>query len=296
MKSSGDDFDEVDFSVPQGDHPDEISVDSTTSSELLRRRNSLPVKQCPPQTRPANLSYMQRPRSPSAQMEPQAFPQTPLNAGLSNFRSHCPISEPNGDRPAVAGPSDLLVLAQQPKASGTAHQPLPPGVVQNARPAIAHSIESSSSEQLNESEHGPPVGFFTARAAESLQSGLGLPVKASAFDPHLESPSIRKTAGVDHTKTKPIGRETLGNVTTSSAAAARANSGNPQVDKTRRLGMPGGGAIPLQNRGSYKPPSMKRPAEMHEARSALGDVTAASVNGASDDGDIVKRLRINMEA
>lgn len=32
------------------------------------------------------------------------------------------------------------------------------------------------------------------------------PVGAHAFNPHAESPSIRKTPGIDHTKSKPVGR------------------------------------------------------------------------------------------
>ena len=41
----------------------------------------------------------------------------------------------------------------------------------------------------------------------------------------------------------------------------RSTALKPQADKTRRVGMPAGVASPLQNRGSYKPPQMKRAAE-----------------------------------
>lgn len=51
--------------------------------------------------------------------------------------------------------------------------------------------------------------------------------------------------------------------------------------------MPVGAASPLQNRGSYKPPQMKRP--------ALGDVTSASVNVTPDSGGNGKRQRIGLE-
>ena len=48
--------------------------------------------------------------------------------------------------------------------------------------------------------------------------------------------------------------------------------------------MPGGGTSPLQNRGSYKPPQMKRPADgIPESRPALGDVTNVSVNASNVD-------------
>ena len=115
-------------------------------------------------------------------------------------------------------------------------------------------LESSST-----GEHNPPVGFFTARAAESLQQGSALPSNVPLFNPHLESPSIRKTAGVDHTKTKPVRTESIG--ASAAAIPPRTNFVNPQADKTRRVGMPTGVASPLQNRSSYKPPQMKRPAD-----------------------------------
>ena len=54
-------------------------------------------------------------------------------------------------------------------------------------------------------------------------------------------------------------------------------------------------ASPLQNRGSYKPPQMKRPAEAG-ARSALGDVTNATVNITNADGTVdAKRQRMGTE-
>lgn len=59
--------------------------------------------------------------------------------------------------------------------------------------------------------------------------------------------------------------------------------------------MPGAIASPLQNRGSYKPPQMKRPAETNAPRFVLGDVTAASINVATDDSGDVKRQRVGLE-
>lgn len=111
----------------------------------------------------------------------------------------------------------------------------------------------------------PPLGFFTARAAESVQTCSGLPLKAPSFNLHLESPSIRKTAGVDHSKTKPVGKDVISPAlqlpAAISAANGRPNLVNPQADKARRVGMPVGSASPLSNRGSYKPPQMKRGAD-----------------------------------
>lgn len=118
-------------------------------------------------------------------------------------------------------------------------------------------------------DHAAPVGFYTARAAETVQNGSSnLSSKAQPFNPHLESPSIRKTAGVDHTKTKPIGRDSIP-ASPSLLLPPRPNNNfiNPQIDKNRKVGMPVGAASPLQNRNSYKPPlQIKRPAELDPAQ------------------------------
>ena len=127
---------------------------------------------------------------------------------------------------------------------------------------------------------GPAAGFYTARAAESLQAGAAPPPHvAPPFNPHAESPSIRKTAGFDHSKTMPVTRKEEGTgpaIPGPAAAPARASGGgggpltrshnvanvaNPQADPSRRIGAPqGAGASPMANRGMYKPP-LKRPAE-----------------------------------
>ncbi|KAL8731320.1 MAG: hypothetical protein Q9166_003544 [cf. Caloplaca sp. 2 TL-2023] len=142
----------------------------------------------------------------------------------------------------------------------------------------------------------PPVGFFTARAAETIQSASGPLPRAPSFNPHLESPSIRKTAGVDHSKTKPVARDFVGAPPPPvPSPASRPNFVNPQADKARRVGMPASGMSPLSNRNAYKPPQIKRSAEgiaIQQPRPALGDVTSTTVNVSADTGGDVKRQRI----
>lgn len=239
---------------------------------------------------------MQRHKSPLTHQHSMTFshvavPQTPTNPGASI---------PALPRNVVEGPQNpgqetkvqhVSAPPQQIKPSIPGHQ-LPKARIPQNVPAQGQVLpnETSSLASSSTSEHDPPVGFFTARAAESLQNGTGLPLKAPAFNPRLESPSIRKTAGVDHTKTKPVGREAVG--APPQPTVPRANFVNPQSDKTRRVGMPMGAASPLQNRGSYKPPQIKRPVESSGPRSALGDVT----NIASDAGADVKRQKMGLEA
>ncbi|KAL8693681.1 MAG: hypothetical protein Q9218_001538 [Villophora microphyllina] len=177
------------------------------------------------------------------------------------------------------------------QATGSREHPLGLNAQINGRsPSLAATNKNLS----------PPVGFFTARAAEAIQNSPGAPSKVPYFNPHLESPSIRKTAGVDHSKTKPVGRDVVGAPPVPAAVSPAPRSTgfvNPQVDKTRRVGMPAGmTASPLSNRSSYKPPQLKRPAEGvnsdQHSRPALGDVTATTINVPLNEfGSDIKRQR-----
>lgn len=107
------------------------------------------------------------------------------------------------------------------------------------------------------------MGFYTARVAETVQNAAGVPMQVPSFNPHLESPSIRKTAGIDHSKTKPVGKDIVGAPPSPAvmSPASRPNFVNPQADKTRRVGMPVGAASPLSNRSLHKPLQIKRVVE-----------------------------------
>ncbi|KAL9001187.1 MAG: hypothetical protein Q9169_000371 [Polycauliona sp. 2 TL-2023] len=201
-------------------------------------------------------------------------------------QNHSALPPPNHNIP-----QDAQVKAQK----------RPPPAEQNDSLAPSYGPSFGTPPPTTSVSGDPPVGFFTARAAEAIQSASStIPPQAPSFNPHLESPSIRKTAGVDHTKTKPVARELVGApapppVAVNPAAGGRPNFVNPQADKTRRVGMPGGAASPLANRSSYKPPQMKRPAEgnaIQQSRPALGDVTGTTVNvapGVGAGGDVKRQ-------
>ena len=129
-----------------------------------------------------------------------------------------------------------------------------------------------------------------------------LPNHLPAFNPHAESPSIRKTPGVDHKSSKPLTRE-LKHVSGAPQAVAAAISGtrnnivNPQLDTTRRIGAPYSSS-PMANRGMYKPPSMKRPLDsgvggLDAPRVPLVDLAANTAIGGGDFSADAKRQRIN---
>ena len=278
--------------MPQSDHPDEVILNPSISSEPFRRRTSVTEQASVPPTWTTNYKNAQKPKSPLINTSDRVL-QTPVSRGTRNSALSSNVLE----SPQKSGPEPEPQHDPAPEkyfeASKPVQQPPTPCLPQNLQnlpprspviPAGAPSLES-----LSTSERNPPVGFFTARAAESLQNGPDLPMKAPAFNPHSESPSIRKTAGVDHTKTKPVGREAVGMLP--QATVARANFINPQSDKRRRVGMPVAAASPLQNRGSYKLPQLKRPAENSGLRLALGDVT----NVMPDAGGDAKRLNTGFE-
>src|SRR5699024_3277767 len=82
------------------------------------------------------------------------------------------------------------------------------------------------------------------------------PSAVPQFDPHAQSPSIRKTAGVDHTKSVPISKPMIAG--TSPAANNSRDFVNPSTDMNRKIGAPGGGGFgsPMnrgQSTSSYRP-------------------------------------------
>ena len=137
----------------------------------------------------------------------------------------------------------------------------------------------------------PAAGFYSARAASLLQSQPLAADSAPApvqFNPHADSPSIRKTSGVDHTKSKPVVRESIGLPSAGMRSVVPAGMAviGDALGGARRVGMPPSPA-PM-NRGSYKPPAMiKRPLEANSAaggeaakRIPLGELPPAERNKA----------------
>lgn len=138
-------------------------------------------------------------------------------------------------------------------------------------------------------------GFFSARAADRFPQNPGeaipLPGANFRFNPTAESPSIRKTPGIDHQKTRPVAKDLKhvpGSTQSTSAPPTRTNVTNPHLDATRRVGVPGSPS-PLGNRGSFRPLTVgKRP---NDGRPPLSDRPA---NGTIQvEGGDIKRQRIS---
>jgi DNA repair and recombination protein RAD52 len=164
---------------------------------------------------------------------------------------------------------------------------------------------------------GEPVAFFSARSTLDLNESAGNQnQQKQLFNPKAESPSIRKTPGIDHSASKPLarnGQHVPPSQTSSSQSAntggftpvrpsvgssqVKGNTVNPSLDQARRIGAPGGLGSPLANRGQYKPPTMKRtlPSEGNGAngpRAPLVDIPTNANNANSGDGLDAKRQKV----
>ncbi|KFY38455.1 hypothetical protein V494_04351 [Pseudogymnoascus sp. VKM F-4513 (FW-928)] len=326
-------FDETDFTAAYDpdSHPDEIALPDAPQpvprqsnpgrpvngpGPVAGQHNSAAPNQTrQPQARPQQMQAPSRPQSQNnAQMpgarppqpRPQhpSQPQTPNGLSRSNSGAGRGISQPpNGNPtgiPQAAIPGHGRVL-NQPNRQRT--PPPPPNG--SASPSFSRP-QNPDADTANQTfqpppDGIPPVGFFSAKAAlptdgQATDVAAVLP-KPAVFNPHSQSPSIRKTPGIDHTKTIPVNRNFKQAPPPPAAAAAAAgprgniNVVNPQLDATRRVGAPGSPS-PLGNRGSYKPPTMvgKRPGEAGE-RLPLGEVpTNGAVTGGQHE---VKRQRMS---
>lgn len=310
-------FDEADFSVPDPDaHPDEVVLpasgvasrhfgpggwDTSTANTPVTNPNRPPVNPMIPNNRP------QQPMRPPnlVQGVPNAMPaqpQTPNN-GFSK-----PVIGPGASmKPPPQDPGQARVLNQPSRAA--LNQPSRVTAPLSAPASPAHLVKPSSLDSDDDISVGPlppGLGFFSARAAANIPEGSKdepLPLNAAnraAFNPHAESPSIPKTPGVDHTKSKPLTRGLKHVAAPSSSQAANAttpgtrpNVLNPQMDAVRRIGAPGGGS-PMANRGGFRPPGLKRPVDGNlypPSRAPLNDLPANGTVGQADGSDM-KRQRL----
>jgi DNA repair and recombination protein RAD52 len=240
--------------------------------------------------RPSNL--IQNSNGGSVAQHPQ-----PPGSGLARASSSGQIVRPPEGGPAVIAGRVL----NQPNRTGL---PTPASPSRLGKPLSSDDGESAGLPP-------PGKGFYSARAAAMVPdttSGDALPLNQNlpVFNPHLESPSIRKTPGVDHKSSKPLTKDLKhvpGSSQTPVGPGPRPGMGrgsviNPQLDAARQIGAPSGRAMsPLQNRGSYKPPTIKRPLDADGGSASRMPLATLPANGpviAGDDGGgDVKRQRIN---
>ncbi|KAJ5745402.1 hypothetical protein N7520_010584 [Penicillium odoratum] len=248
-------FDEADFVVSASNgNPDEITLDPE------------PPHQQPPPT-PMNRPIPPRGPPPGRFDQSVVTPSKPerWNGGNPAMRqSMPPTARPNlsampDQRRPMPGPGQMNNMPNAKPGMPTQH----PGFDtnkqnNNAQVPIKREPVPASNNEPNQLPASQSVGFYSARVADVLRDNPNaVPLPGTQFDPHAESPSIRKTAGVDHTKSVPITRPML------PAASPVANNSrdfiNPATDFQRKVGAPGGPASvgsPLSrgpSTSSYRP-------------------------------------------
>ena len=317
-------FDETDFS-----HPGEVMLEGTVTGmetpakraingpqNVAQQRQGVPRTHSMPQIRPPNLQSpaavqnIQPPQKPQAlQRPPNIAAQPPPN------RMPPPQANTNHQRPAqsVAAPvqtsSDGVGSKSNPSSATASDSPSTTTTGQQQLPQHRQAAPQTTGGDLDEQSFpvprqpppGIPEGFVTGRSADLLNQPSGArPINSNvAFNPHADTPSIRRTQGVNPGRSAPVMRQALGstvqqaqpalgpgppppqhavgNGMNGAAAPVRTNFVNPSADMNRRIGMPPSATShTMQNRGTYKPPTpLKRP--------PLADVSnLQGMDGASD--------------
>ncbi|KAL6906938.1 recombination protein Rad52 [Trichoderma evansii] len=241
----------------------------------------------------------------------------PSVANPSHDKPAVPIEsrqgQPPAGQPAKPVPGNNMNRPPQP-------QPYTPRQGQPPRPQNAPQAKDSSMAPPQQPPPGEPVAFFSARSTlDPNQSSSNQNQQKQLFNPKAESPSIRKTPGIDHTSSKPVARNgqhvppansqtspstqsgNTGGFTSLrqsiGSSQAKGSAMNPSLDQARRIGAPGGMGSPLANRNQYKPPTMKRtlPAEgngSNGARSPLADIPTNATSANDGDGLDAKRQKM----
>ncbi|KAI0390267.1 hypothetical protein F5Y17DRAFT_461946 [Xylariaceae sp. FL0594] len=267
------DFDMADFGVTEDGHPDEFllppshgsSEQSSRPSDKSQNMNAgNPSDRNRPPTNAPPPRPMQPPSRPAAQ--PPKPPHTPNQHHQPRpgpaFQGR-PIPQQQTARPP---PNQVPAAAPQGATSNKLMTP-PPNVA--PRPAnVGNAVP-------NRAPTNEPATFFSARSIKDLPEDADPATVGTkqAFDPHAESPSIRKTPGIDHKSSKPVSKSGVHVQPLKRDVDAQPpqrpglggggppNVVNPGLSHMRQIGAPGGPGSPLANRGQYKPPTMmKRPA------------------------------------
>ncbi|KAK8055876.1 recombination protein Rad52 [Apiospora rasikravindrae] len=283
------DFDMADFGVTEDGHPDEVVL--PTSHGINEKPNA-------PSSGPNND---QNKTSTNGTAGP-AKPMQPPTRAQGRPGQNGPPPRPNPQTPnqAPQRPGTMYNGRPNPQMHG---KPMPAGT---GAAQVAAAQQAASNARMNtpppaNAEATGPVGFFSARSVNQLPEDAPpgtasvAPDKARVFDPHAESPSIRKTPGIDHKTSKPVAKD-IKHVPPMKRDEEPPNPGpgqgfgrppagpmNPSLAGARQIGAPGGGMSPMSNRGQFRPLSVKRPAADGAGRPALNEVsTNNSVNAAAD--------------
>jgi recombination DNA repair RAD52 pathway protein len=187
---------------------------------------------------------------------------------------------------------------QIPNQPQNMQQPTPQSLPQPPKQYAPAQIDQPPPLPALPAGHEPPMGFYTGRAAQLLAGGAPPERLAEQmkFNPNAESPSIRKTSGLNHAASKPLKRSEIAALSNgaipaagpiaaptsapvSNGAGPPPNFINPAANAGRQIGAPGGSGFsphPMRT-NAYKPPTMAAGAK----RSYATSLAAAQVDGSA---------------
>ncbi|ODH19827.1 hypothetical protein ACO22_06086 [Paracoccidioides brasiliensis] len=295
-------FDEADFGESHSVHPDEVSTDPEQAEQFQRNPQQIPAISHESRknlseniTRPSNQTVtpskqdrswaagsasaaqpdlppipgerLNRPSLPqtSTNHYPQSNSKTPSGLGLQSFprKDAIPIPSQQPNRTPNLPPSLPSDQLKEESDGG----PKDNGNVSSTKASSPSPFASQIPEDKRPQD--PAGGFYSARAADELRDNPYAAIKsAPAFDPHFDSPSIRKTAGINHNTSAPVLRAVVGinspqftdagGKTVPSASQAQTSHGanNNGHDLTKRGPTPG----PIGGNGNrFVPPTVRGP-------------------------------------
>lgn len=253
------------------EHPDEVSVPQNEKPHHQINNRLMPQGMQPP-LRPLSRSHSAGNPARPPQTPGQPFPRSGAQNTSNHSRPQHPLQQQVNQSRPPGGPS-----GQAPNSSNSGPHQTPPQV-SGVNPAGQNSA-------------APPegVGFFSARAVkqfvgpkEDEEPALPTaPLGAQAFNPRAESPSIRKTPGIDHTKSKPVARNGQ-HAPAGAPQAFNPHAESPSIRKTP--GIDHTKSVPVGRNGQHITPSQSKADDVGGKNP--GSATASMAAGTGRGGPV----------
>lgn len=246
------DFEVADFDGIDMEHPDEVALPAEPAGPKPPSINHAPERM-PPRTKP-DLT------TPSKALAMQgAISRGPRPTQVAGPPNIIPQPLPGQRPPSTTGPTNKPMIGTDSRST----------LEENSRSSSPSMPSQQSANQTgvqgtSAAMSAPrPAGFYSARAAGVIDANnnpiAAAPAAVPKFNPHAESPSIRKTSGINHSRSIPLKRDLIPDSPNLATSII-----NPQSDPSRRVGAPGaGGPVPGGARGpstsAYRPPTRRGP-------------------------------------
>jgi DNA repair and recombination protein RAD52 len=274
------DFSDADFSENHNGHPDEVILSAEPQLPPA------PVRSVVNTSGPARVSEQRRPSVPhtnGTMNTPSKPPQARMSAPSADHRAQQASLQRNPShehRPlpgqqAANIKADTAALAPSAANASGGTTSSPDYTSQHLSAPQPGAVPTQHFARRSNQQLDPPVAFFSARAAQVLNGAPDSPaVPVPQFNPHAESPSIRKTTGIDHSRSVPVKRASMGVAEQAAGPlpAFRENMPapqapardfvNPSLDQHRRIG------APSLNGSAYRPPTRRGPMDPNSGMAA----------------------------